>query len=263
VQETLHLPVLGVILEHSMGRVGFQVNGNKPLKADDLDAFRIVRANVEFLNVENPPRCVVVTSAVAEEGKSTVAASLAQTAAAAGKRVLLVECDLRRPSLVKRLGLAAEPGLADYLTGRAEPREILQTLRLATPGDDEPLDGVASQPLTCITAGAAVPSPAELLASEKFKSFLAEVREVYDMIVLDCPPLLSVVDALQVAPLADAVVVCIRAGRTTEDQAQAAKAALARVPDRPAGIVVTGVKPRDEAVYGYYAYPARRERARA
>src|SRR3954452_23865844 len=127
------MPVVGKVSENALGRVGFGVNGSAPVMDPDLESFRIIRTNLEYLRQDRPLKSLLVTSGLPEEGKSTVAASLACTAALAGRRTLLVECDVRRPSLADRLGINQTPGLTDYLMGAAEPREVLQTVDLEEP----------------------------------------------------------------------------------------------------------------------------------
>ena len=265
--DAIHLPVLGMVSEDALGQSPIGVKRRKPLSEADLEAFRIVRTKLEFLDPNNTPRLVLVTSALPEEGKSTVSLALASVYAAAGLRTLLVECDLRRPTFAKKLGIAQTPGLTDYLSGRANPSEILQVVALPNPATN----GAAGTPhegasLVAIAAGSPSPQPAELLRSERAVGFFDQIREVYDIVIIDSPPLLSVVDALDVLPLSDAVIMCLRTSRTTRDQARAARGALSQLPDRPTGIVITGVRDREEALqYGYYSYgevygspPARR-----
>jgi succinoglycan biosynthesis transport protein ExoP len=176
----------------------------------------------------------------------------------AGKRTLLVECDLRRPDLAERFGLAPAPGLTDYLARHADPQEILQMVELAHPVAGNGSSGSVAEEgagtLVCITAGTPSPHPAELLGSDRFRHFLAQVSEAYDMVVLDTSPLLSVADTRELLPNVDGVVLCIRSSQTTREQALAVKAALEHYPHRPTGLVVTGLRPRDGASYGYYSY---------
>ena len=143
---------------------------------------------------------------MAEEGKSTVAACLAVANAEAGRRTLLVECDLRRPVLAKRFAINATPGLTDYLTGNAEPSEILQPVagysgrtNVNGNGNGNARDASATN-LVCITSGTNVPQPAKLLASDRFRTFLEEVSKVYDSVILDTAPLLPVADTLSIIP---------------------------------------------------------------
>src|SRR3954452_2141883 len=127
------MPVVGKVSENALGRVGFGVNGSAPVMDPDLESFRIIRTNLEYLRQDRPLKSLLVTSGLPEEGKSTVAASLACTATLAGRRTLLVECDVRRPSLARRLGLKQTPGLTDYLMGAADPRDVIQTVELEEP----------------------------------------------------------------------------------------------------------------------------------
>ncbi len=255
IQTALALPVIGLVRDKAMGRAAFGVAGSKPMEERDIEAYRILRTNLAFLDVDREPRSVVVTSGLPEEGKSTVAASLAQTSAAAGTRTLLLECDLRRPTLPGRLGLSREPGLTDYLARRCEVHEILQQVTTAAdPQRAREVETGVSHPLTCITAGSESPRPAEALGSERFKELLAQAMDTYELVVLDTSPLLSVVDTRELVPLVDAVLLCVRVSRTSRDQMVAAKATLELFPARPTGVVITGVRQRDEPDYGYYSY---------
>lgn len=266
VASVLDHPVVGHISTEALGHSGAPVeasNGVGPLDDPDQEAFRIVRQNIAHLGTATQSRTLLVTSAVADEGKSTVAACLAVTTAEGGKRTLLVECDFRNPVLAKRMGVKEGPGLGDYLTGHAEPHQILQPIagiveRLNGSGPTLTAGQAGSANLVCITAGRRNPRPAELLASDRFRSFLTEVSGVYDTVILDTPPLLPVADTLAIVPDVSALVVCIRLERTTRDQALAAQSALHRLPERPVGLVLTDVRQQgDGYYYGDYATAAR------
>ncbi|HWH11945.1 MAG TPA: Wzz/FepE/Etk N-terminal domain-containing protein [Solirubrobacteraceae bacterium] len=260
IETRLGLPLVGHVRPSGMGQaVGLGTNGGTAYEPADVETFRVLRQNLLFLGDGiTPIRSVVVTSALPEEGKTTVAASLAIASAAAGKLTLLVECDLRRPALAPRLGIPATPGLADYLLGTAEPHEVLRVV--ANP--DQPTDGRApgfaaggdqAKPLVCIPCGTVPAHPAELLGSERFRSFLSAASEDYDLIVIDSPPLLPVVDARELIPLASAVLLCVRLSQTTDDQMTAAREALGRLPQRATGLVVSDVAPTDSSAgYSYY-----------
>jgi Mrp family chromosome partitioning ATPase/capsular polysaccharide biosynthesis protein len=257
VQSELHLPVIGRVPETALGDPGFAANGNADLDKIEphLEAFRMLRTNLEFLQADSPMRTVLITSGLPEEGKSTVAMALAGAAAVAGKQVLLVECDLRRPSFAERLGVKREPGLTDYLVGRARPADILQVVDLMSPaspnGGGRKADEAESAKMVCITAGSQAPLPAELLGSERFEHFLDKVSKVYDLVVLDSSPILPVVDSLELVPQVDGMLVCVRLSQTTREEARAAHESLSRLPGRPTGVVVTGVRPGEDS-YGYY-----------
>ncbi|HEV2775662.1 MAG TPA: Wzz/FepE/Etk N-terminal domain-containing protein [Solirubrobacteraceae bacterium] len=264
IKETLDLPVVGMVRIEALGNAAYVPNGRGPMTDQDVESFRILRKNVEFLDVDHPIKLIAVTSPLPEEGKSTVAASLAAAYAAAGRRTLLVECDLRRPSLPERLSVRRRPGLSDYLAGQVSAGEILQIVTLAESdisahggaGADGDGDGpkLTAGKLVVIAAGSQSVRPAELLGSKRFRDFLAQVGAAYDTVVLDTPPLLSVSDTLEILPLVHCVLLCVRADQTTRDEARAVKDALARLPERTTGIVVTGLKPGREHDYGYYSH---------
>jgi receptor protein-tyrosine kinase len=266
VSRALDLPVVGFVRERALGRTAMSKNGRRPLSAADLEAFRILRTNLDFLGIDRPPKVTLVTSALPEEGKSTVAAALAATHAAAGKRTLLVECDLRFPSLAERLGLDKTPGLSDYLLGGDDPRQRIE-LSLAVPPSNGkvPAPGAPAQTasIDCIVAGSRAPQPAELLGSQRFATYLRDLTEQYDAIVIDTSPVLPVADALELVNPADGIVLCVRVSKTRREQAAAAKTTLERFPRRPTGIVITGLRLSDEAdAYPSYTYIGSEKRRR-
>jgi capsular exopolysaccharide synthesis family protein len=263
VADAVDRPIVGRIRAEALGHTGAPAessNGVGPLDDPDQESFRILRHNIAYLGPAADSRTVLVTSAVAGEGKSTVAACLAVATAEAGTRTLLVECDLRRPVLAKRFRINEGPGLSDYLTGNSQPNEILQPVT----GIVERLNGSgpalgAAQPgasnLVCITSGRTVPRPAELLASNRFRSFLTDVSKVYEAVILDAPPLLPVADTLAIVPDVSTVIMCVRLEQTTRDQARAAQSALERLPERPIGLVITDIRRQDDG-YDYRSYVA-------
>ena len=260
VQHAMQIPTLGYVPDDLLGP-GATGNGTTDDAEELIEPFRILRSNVEFLASGRELKSIAVTSSLAEEGKSTVAAGLARASALAGKQVLLVECDLRRPVFAKRYGLPGSPGLSDWASGNAKPAEVLRqtpsshlqgtngkgpTSRGSHPG--------TPRPVNLIPAGTWTPLPTELLGSERFSSFLRQVQDVYDLVILDCAPLLPVGDTLELIPLVDAAIICVRLRQTTREEAVAAKSAIEHFPPRPTGIVITGARASgDGYYYGYYS----------
>ena len=260
VESEFDLPVLGHLSDDALGRSVVAGTGQKPFDTRELETARMVRIGLDYLNKSEPFTSVAVTSALPEEGKTTVAAVLTYASSLAGKRSVLVECDLRRPVLARRLGLESQPGLSDVLLSRVSIGEAVQHLAPTTgtlagrngssPAVLDPDRGA----FDCIVAGTHTTQPAELLGSPEFGAFVEELGRTYDVVVLDTAPLLAVVDTRELMRNADRMVLCVRRGKTKRDQAVAARAVLSRMPDRPAGLVVTGVRARDAAYYGGYAY---------
>ena len=256
IEAEAQLPLLATIRKSALGRVNFGDTSGEGDAEVELEGFRILKTNLEYLNVDHPPKRVVVTSPLPEEGKSTVAASLAVAAGLAGRRVLLIECDLRRPVLAGWLGIDPKPGLGDYLAGRAEPQEVVRAVALTPSGAQNGGPGEDAEPriIAAMVAGEPPPRPAELLQSKRFSDLAATASQAYDMVIFDAPPLLPVTDALDLIEHADAIVLCARANQTTRHQLRAAVDALERLPERPTGIVVTGITHGSEGDYGYYSY---------
>lgn len=255
IREHLGIPMLGHVRQDAMGRAGLSDAGRGPLAAVDLEGFRILRANLEFLEPDRGLKVVVVTSCLPGEGKTTVAASLAYASAIAGQRTLLLECDLRRPTLAGRLGAPAGPGLADLLTGEATMREVVRQIV-----HDGTANGDRAAPrshdtgrLDAILAGSSTAHPAELLGSTGFQQFITQAKTRYDAVIIDSPPLLPVADTRALMQLSDAALLCVRVSQTTRDQARAGRDILLNMEEYPVALIVTGLTAERGQAYGYYA----------
>jgi tyrosine-protein kinase len=245
VQKRLGIPLVGYVRNESLGMVGMSTNGAGLVSGADLEAFRILRKNVDFLGGDKELKAIAVTSPLPEEGKSTVASWYAYASALVGKRTILVECDFRRPVSASRLGFDPEPGLSEYLAGEADPRQVLRTIEV---------HGRGAEMLPVIPAGGTVLQPTEMLASERFREFLDQLRKVYDRVVIDCAPLLPVGDTLEVLPEVDGVLLCVRLRQTTLNQAASARQVMEHLPEKPTGLVITGLtRGSDDDYYGYYS----------
>ena len=206
------------------------------------ESFRQLRTNLRFIDAESPVRTLVVTSSVAGEGKSVTSANLALTMSAADRRVLLIEADLRQPKLADYLGVERAVGLTDVLVGHVRPEDVLQ------PWGDNGLEVLPS--------GHLPPNPSELLGSDNMGRLMAELREQFDLIVLDTPPLLPVTDAAVAATQADGVLLIARWGKTTRQQIETSLQALQAVNARVLGSVLTMV-PSGRSSFHYGTYGTR------
>lgn len=263
IHEELEMPMLGAVPRALLGTAGpgLATGERKHLPTvADLECFRIMRANFEFLSDASRARTALVTSAMPGEGKSTVAAWLALTTAISGQRTLLLECDLRRPSLAERLGLAAEPGLTEFLNGHVDLSELPQTVEISrvfsSNGDLSARNGQLVDPgsLSCIVAGKLGSQAGELLRLRTFVKALESLSEEYDFVVLDSAPLLPVADTIPLLSLVDSVLLCVRDDQTTQAQARRGSELIARVEHVRSGLVATGIDPSANDEYGYYAY---------
>ncbi|MEP9390788.1 polysaccharide biosynthesis tyrosine autokinase [Gordonia sp. VNK1] len=199
VSEVVGNQIIGLIPasdEISRGRLVNFGSGSTPV----AEAFRQVRTNLSFANVDDPVRCFIVTSSLPNEGKTTVSVNLAIALAEAGSRVLLVDADLRRGGASTALAVNDKVGFTNLVLGQGSASEIAQR---------SGIDG-----LDCLASGISVPNPAEVLGSDKACGVMASLREKYEYIVVDTPPLLPVADALVAAQFVDGVVLVTRSGHT-------------------------------------------------
>ena len=196
-----------------------------------------------------------MTSSFVQEGKTFNVVNLALSMSQAGKKVLLVEADLRKPIIHKMFGIKRVPGLTDYILGNYAWKEIRHTITDVMLGDFE-LEEILRTPgldnLHIIPAGTSPPNPAEILRSERFKDFLKEAYKQYDMIFIDAPPVLPVADASQVAPLVDGVLIVYTVGKIGRGVLKRAKISLDTVGGKVEGIILNNVKP--EVGPDYFKY---------
>ena len=220
------------------------------------EALRSLRTNLQFMDVDHPPKTIVVTSPLPGDGKSTVACNLALTLAAAGTTVVLVDGDLRRSMVATTMGLPGGAGLSDVLAGRAALSEVLQR----TP---------KSNNLLVLAAGSVPPNPSEVLGSERMHTLIADLAK-HATVIIDAPPLLPVTDGAVLTHQADGALVVVTLRKTTFDLLDKALDTLRKARGRPLGIVLNKVPLRgaDAAAYSYeyrreYTPGTKEERAAA
>jgi capsular exopolysaccharide synthesis family protein len=257
------LPLLGVVPESSAlsrsARGG--ENAWAALPAGEAETFQLIRAYLRYFNIDRELRTLLVASAAPGDGKTTIARHLAGAAARAGSRVLLLEADLRRPTLAQQLDVPSGPGLADVLIGAVPWSEAIQTVDLEKPS------GVSTKARTLdvLVAGAALPpNPGELIESRAMETLLERAKSAYDLVVIDTPPLTAVSDAFPLLSKVDGVVIVGRVGRNRRDVAERMNEAL-RGADAPLlGVIANGFKARRNAPYSYaynYSYAPKKQSA--
>jgi capsular exopolysaccharide synthesis family protein len=202
------------------------------------EAYRTLRTNLEFSSLDKPIRSMVVTSAAPEEGKSTTLANLAVAVAQSGKKVILVDCDLRRPSLHQIFGVGNAPGLSDMMRDDA-----LMT--------KPPVQETTVPNLYLLPSGTLPPNPAELLGSRRMSEVVAALQQHAEMVLFDAPPVIAVTDAAVLASKVDAVLLVVSAGKTKREQAKKAKALLEKVNARLIGTVLNNVKGETSSYQSY------------
>ncbi|MFC7432501.1 MULTISPECIES: polysaccharide biosynthesis tyrosine autokinase [unclassified Agrococcus] len=234
--------------------------GERPLVVHEApqdfraEAYRTLRTNLLFVEVEGGRRTFVVTSSVAAEGKTTATANLAIALAQSGQTVLLVDADLRKPKVAATFGIEGQVGLTTVLIGDATIEDAVQDW-----------DGTG---LFVLPSGRVPPNPSELLGSRAMEALLRELEAEFDWILVDAPPLLPVTDAAVLATRTAGAIVVAAAGRTTRGQLDGALARLASVDVRVAGVVLTMVPTSDGHAYRYgyghgYGEPAPADAAEA
>ncbi|MCP5101541.1 MAG: CpsD/CapB family tyrosine-protein kinase [Chloroflexi bacterium] len=200
------------------------------------EAYRTLRTNLSFFSLDNPIQTLVLTSAAADESKSMTIANLAVTMAQGGRKTILVDCDLRRPSLHTLFNLNQEPGFTNMVLDKTtEP--ILQETGI--------------EHLWLLPAGPQPPNPADLLGSKMVDQIIEKLAEKADIILFDAPPVVAVTDAAVLGAKVDGVLLVINAGKTRRDHAERAKDTLEKARVRIVGATLTNA-PRDSAVGGYY-----------
>lgn len=209
------------------------------------EACRVIRTNLLFMSPDQPFQTIMVASSDPREGKTTVAISLAITLAQSGKRVLLVDTDLRRPRVHKAFGRRPAVGITSVLVSEA-------TL-------DEAIEETDIQNLSLLPCGPIPPNPAELLHSHRFQDLLEQLKKKYDRIVFDTPPVGAVTDALVIGPQLDGTILVTRARKTVRARARSVLGQLRSLGTRIAGVVLNDVDLAQDGNGSYYAYAGRYE----
>ena len=205
------------------------------------ESYRALRTSLLLSSIGAPPKVIMITSALPQEGKTTTSINTAVVLAQKGVRVLLIDADLRRPSIHKTLGMGPHSGLSNVLTGST-------TLEQAV------APSAVLPNLFVLPSGTPPPNPAELLASANMRDLLDQLREQYDHVVIDTPPSLSVTDAVVLSPRADAVVLVIRSAQTTKQALRRSRDVLMQVNAKVVGVLLNAVDLSSPDYYYYYEY---------
>lgn len=214
------------------------------------EAFRQIRTNLQFANVNSSSKTVLVTSSLPGEGKSTTAVNMAIALAQSGQRVVLVDADLRRPTIASFLGLENGAGLTTALIGAADTSDLLQPW-----GEDE---------LYVLSSGQIPPNPSELLGSHSMEMLLAKLSAEFDAVVIDAPPLIPVTDAAVLAQKVGGVVLIVGTGKIKTQDLQKSLSSLELVHANMMGVVLNllPAKGPDAYAYSYYSYETKPESSR-
>jgi capsular exopolysaccharide synthesis family protein len=253
-EDIYHLPLLGVVPESSALAGPARSNGYAfdALPGGEAEAFQLLRAHLRYFNVDRRMRALMIASAAPGDGKTTVARHLAAAAARMGSRVLLMEVDLRRPTIARQLAIRSRPGLADVLIEAVEMRAAIQSIQL----DRVFAQGSEGRTLDVLVAGAVTPpNPAALIESGAMESVLEQAKAEYDLVVIDTPPLTAVSDAFPLLGKVDGVVIVGWVGRNRRDVAQRLHQTLDGAGAPLLGVVANGFSSRGLGAYGYdYGY---------
>lgn len=201
------------------------------------EAYKSIRTSIRYASVDKIIKTIVVTSSIPGEGKSTIAGNLGLCLSESGNKVLIIDCDLRRPSIHRKFKVSNMKGLTDVLLDKDIMPDVIHEY---------------SPRLSIIPAGTIPPNPSEILGSKTFEKFLREIRLIYDYVILDTPPILAVTDAKLLAGKADATILVVRYGKTKEKFISNSYKELIKVNAKVIGSIlnICDTKGRD----GYYNY---------
>ncbi|MGU3395387.1 CpsD/CapB family tyrosine-protein kinase [Priestia sp. D51] len=202
------------------------------------EQYRTIRTNIQFSNVDQDIKTIVLTSSGAEEGKSTTSSNLATVYAQQGLKVLLIDADLRKPTGHYTFRLENHIGLTNVLTRQSTLAQAVQESEIPH--------------LSVLTSGPIPPNPSELLASAQMAELLKEMKKQFDMIIFDTPPILAVADAQILANQVDGTILVVSSGKTEKDAALKSKELLSNAKGKLLGVVLNNRKVEDGNYYYYY-----------
>ncbi|MCI0485550.1 MAG: polysaccharide biosynthesis tyrosine autokinase [Blastocatellia bacterium] len=209
-------------------------------RSSAAEAYRVLRTSVLLSSAGSPPKKILITSGQPGEGKTTTVVNTAISLAQLGSSVIIIDCDLRKPTIHKLFGFDHGRGLSTYLSRDVELDSLIQKLQIPN--------------LSALACGPIPPNPAELISSEKMKSMLAKLSERYDHIVIDSPPLINVTDPVILSTLVDGVILVVHGGKSTRDVLRRARQELTNVGAKIFGVVLNNVDLRHEGYDDYYYY---------
>lgn len=208
-------------------------------KSPIAEAYRTLRTNIEFSNVDEDLKVICITSSGPSEGKTTTSCNLSEVFAQSGKRVLLIDGDLRKPRIHKVFKISGTKGLTNVLAGQMNLSDVAHYV-----GSD----------LTVIPCGPIPPNPSELIASKRMKELVESLRQNYDLIIIDAPPVGVVTDSAILSTIVDGTVLVVASGKTEIENAKRAKQLLENVNSRILGVVMTMIPVTKKGYYGYQYY---------
>ena len=208
----------------------------KAPKSIDAEAYRSLRSNIEYSSFDDEYRAIVVTSSVPGEGKSTTSGNLALSLAQSGNKVLLVDCDMRKPSIHKKFKISNISGTAELLLRKESFEDVANFY---------------NENLTIITAGKIPPNPSEMLSSRAMAAFIKEMKNEFKYIILDTPPLQAVTDAQVLSTKSDGVLLVVRAGSTKREMVLNSVDLIKKVHGKIIGTVLNGVENKKNNYYYY------------
>jgi capsular exopolysaccharide synthesis family protein len=239
------IPVIGIIPKQlktkNKSDGGYkEIIFNENIKSQYIEAYRTLRTNIQFLSINKESKCFIITSTMANEGKSTIASNLAYVVSQAEKRVLLIDGDLRKPMLNRIFNLQEGYGLTNVLAADIESEQGIYE--------------IISDSLFVMPSGPIPPNPSELLLCDKMKIMIQNFRDSYDLILIDTPPLGLVTDSADLAAVADGTIIVCSSGETRIDNCKKVKQTLENLDIRILGIVLNKVKIRKTRYYdsSYY-----------
>jgi capsular exopolysaccharide synthesis family protein len=221
---------------------GIDFNPERLLALDSrssvAEAYRVLRTSVLLSSTEKPPKTILVTSGQPGEGKTTTAVNTAISLSQLGASVLIIDCDLRKPSVHKLLGVDHVEGVSSYMSRRMELDDVIQKLPIPN--------------LSVMTSGRIPPNPAEMISSARMKEMLATLGERFDHIIIDSPPLLKVTDPVILSTLVDGVILVVHGGKSSRDVVRRTRQELSIAGARIFGVVLNNVSVHDEGYDSYY-----------
>lgn len=230
-------------------------------KSTIAESYRALRTGIEFITAEHQMKRIAITSSSMREGKTTIACNFAMASAQIGKKILLIDADLRKPMVNVMFGIEREPGLSDVILGNYNWEEVIKTdtdIMMGKMGmEDITTTAQGINNLNIMTSGLIPPNSAELLNSAKMSEILSQMEDSYDIVILDCSPVLPTTDAVIASTKSECTVMVYQVGQVARGALKRAKTQLENSKANVIGVVLNGLKPetgKDYKDYGYYGY---------